>query len=372
MNMPKETLRILQINLNKSEKAHLELLNNLKGDKWDIVLVQEPHTTSFSAIRTPTRFRPVFPGDRGANRSAVRLIIWVSSTLMTRDWKILNIPNTNDITAIQLSSAQGLLTIFNIYNDCTNNNTETALSAYLGAQIDDILPNDQARMIWAGDFNRHHPLWDRDKDVRLFTPRATRAAEKLLDLVAEHSMAMLLPKGIPTLQHMASGRFSRPDNIFGSPALKGSIEKCEVVPQMRPLCMDHFPIETVIRLAQTRTATGATRNFRNVDWEQFRKELTTSLGQIPKPAPIASEAQLEQAAANLTAAIQSIIAVCVKRTKPRPDAKRWWNSDLKEMRKRINRLRSISYRYRALTTHTVHQELRALSNHYGDEIIQAK
>ena len=51
-----KSLRILQINLNKLEKAHLELLNNLKGEKWDVVLVQEPHATAFCAICTPTKF----------------------------------------------------------------------------------------------------------------------------------------------------------------------------------------------------------------------------------------------------------------------------------------------------------------------------
>jgi hypothetical protein len=50
------SLQILQINLNKSEKVHLELLNNLKEKDWDIVLVQESHTTAFSSIRTPTNY----------------------------------------------------------------------------------------------------------------------------------------------------------------------------------------------------------------------------------------------------------------------------------------------------------------------------
>ncbi|KAF8156805.1 hypothetical protein B0H34DRAFT_617735, partial [Crassisporium funariophilum] len=56
-------LRILQINLNKSEKAHLDLLNGLLGTKWDIVLIQEPHVTKFKTIRTPMQFRQVYPAD---------------------------------------------------------------------------------------------------------------------------------------------------------------------------------------------------------------------------------------------------------------------------------------------------------------------
>ena len=38
-------LCILQINLNKSEKAHLDLLNRPLGMWWDVVLLQEPYVT---------------------------------------------------------------------------------------------------------------------------------------------------------------------------------------------------------------------------------------------------------------------------------------------------------------------------------------
>ena len=54
-------------------------------------------------------------------------------------------------------------------------------------------------MIWAEDFNRHHPLWDRDEDTHLFTRQAQRVAEKLIDILAKYDMTMALPKGIPTL-----------------------------------------------------------------------------------------------------------------------------------------------------------------------------
>jgi hypothetical protein len=76
------SLHILQINLNKSEKAHLELINNVKAKDWDIMLVQEPHIIGhFNTIRTPTNFRPVFPDDRGRNDKHVQSLI---SALETR------------------------------------------------------------------------------------------------------------------------------------------------------------------------------------------------------------------------------------------------------------------------------------------------
>ena len=54
-------IRIMQINLNKSERAHLDIINEKVSSKYDIMLIQEPYTTQFNAIRTPANFRPVSP-----------------------------------------------------------------------------------------------------------------------------------------------------------------------------------------------------------------------------------------------------------------------------------------------------------------------
>ena len=62
----------------------------------------------------------------------------------------------------------------------------------------------------------------------------------------------------------------------------------------------------------------------------------------------------------------------VAKTKPRPDAKRWWNGDLRKRKKDLNRLSAQSYRYRALADHPSHAELKAKNTQYGDAIIQAK
>jgi exonuclease III len=166
-------LRILQLNLNKSEKAHLEFANNIKREHWDIVLVQEPHMISkFNVMRTPTNYRPVFPENRGRNDTPVRSVIWISNALDTSSWKIVNVPDTNDLTAIQLKGDYGTLTIFNIYNDCNNPDTEITLNSFIRNHTNLIYRGENSHMIWAGDFNRHHPMWDRDEDTHLFTAQS--------------------------------------------------------------------------------------------------------------------------------------------------------------------------------------------------------
>ena len=365
-------LRLLQINLNKSERAHLDIINERISGKYDIILIQEPYTTQFNAIRTPTNFRPVFPTNRLQSQDQIRSVIWVNKNLDSGSWTTLDVPDTNDITAIQLKGPYGTLSIFNIYNDCNHSRNETLLRRFIQRNTNTILATEHHHMLWAGDFNRHHPLWDNDEDVHLFTQQATRFAEGLIGLLAIYDLEMALPKGIPTLQHMVTKRYSRPDNVFNTAGLTDLIVKCEVDPSFCPPSTDHFPIVTDITLLQKRTVVLPSYNFREVDWDNFRRKLRQKLNTLPNPAAINTSEQLHIVAGQLTLAIQETIQENVTKTKPRPDAKRWWNGDLRRMKKELNRLRTISFRYRAIADHPSHAELRAKSNTYGDAIIQAK
>lgn len=165
-------LRILQINLNKSEKAHLDLLNGPLGTRWDIVLLQEPHVTKFNTIRTLMQFRQVYPTDRYKEGAVVCSVIWVNTEINTKSWKIINVPGTNNITAIQIQGPYGELTIFNVYNSCTHSLTETLLRQHLCDNANDLWQGQDKHMLWCRDFNRHHPLWDREEDTHLFTADA--------------------------------------------------------------------------------------------------------------------------------------------------------------------------------------------------------
>ena len=364
-------LVILQINLNKSEKAHLDIINEKVSEKYDIMLIQESYTTKFNAIRTPPNFRPVHPTNRQPDVQ-VRSVIWVNRRIDTNDWTILEIPGMNDITAIQLKGPYGKLAIFNIYNDCTHSDNQVTLGRYIQRNTNILTRSVNHHMIWAGDFNRHHPLWDRDEDLHLFTRQATRDAEGLISLLADYEMQMILPKGAPTLQHMRSKKYSRPDNVFSTPGLQELISRCEVDPSVRLTSTDHFPIITQILLPQERTNTAPSYNFREADWDEFRTKLKPRLGTTPENPIINNSEQLKVAISDLTQALQDTIQEVVKRSKPRPDAKRWWNGELIKLRKELYRIRTELYNYRAIADHPSHSELKQKSNAYGEAIIKAK
>ena len=118
---PLNRLRILQLNLNKSQKAHLDLINGPLGKDWDVILIQEPYITPLGHIRTPNGFTSISPQDRLLDGSdQTQSIIWVNCKLSSNTWKTMNIPGNNNITAMQISTTDGRITVVNIYNDCTH------------------------------------------------------------------------------------------------------------------------------------------------------------------------------------------------------------------------------------------------------------
>jgi hypothetical protein len=95
-------------------------------------------------------------------------------------------------------------------------------------------------------------------------------------------MEMALPKGIPTLQHMHSKNYSRPDNVFCSTTLQPHVVKCKVEAHLRPPATDHFPILTQIDLPQLRILPDPSFNFRVADWDEFRQTLANKPSTSPR------------------------------------------------------------------------------------------
>jgi hypothetical protein len=365
-------IRILQINLNKSPNAHLDLINSVSGKNWDVILVQEPNITFFANIRTPNQFIPVTPASRFTLQDPVRSVIWISSSISTNTWRVINIPNTNDITAVQMTGTFGCLTIFNIYNASEHNDSIIKLHSFMGSHQEQLCSGPNDFVMWNGDFNRHHPLWDNDEDERLFTDNAIVDADFLISRLAEWNMEMVLPKGIPTLKHMVTKKYSRPDNVFCTDNLTDYVIKCDTLPRLQPPKTDHFPIATTLDLPTEIVTRERSRNYRLAEWTSFSEKLFNELADIPPAQPILTKDQLHKSITDLTQAIQNTIKSEVPLNDPCPHSKRWYNQDLKEMKKNVGKLSNISWKYRALPDHVSHDEYRAAKNKYAEEITSAK
>ncbi|PPR05017.1 hypothetical protein CVT24_010210 [Panaeolus cyanescens] len=338
---------------------------------WDLVLIQEPNINFYNHITTARGFRQVYPNARMRNEKVVRSGIWVNEKISTNMWRALEVEDTADITAVQLSGPHYSLTVFSIYNDCNNSDAEKALGRFMSRNSDTLLGNG-GHVLWGGDFNRHHPLWDNDEDHRLFTSQAISDAERLIQLLAEWNMEMALPKGIRTLEHMRTKNLSRPDNMFCTDHTSHRIIKCDTVPELRPTNTDHLPIGTILDMEKVEITQERRRNFKLTDWDAFNADLTRILSPLDTLSdlltPVAFDHQVDALSSAIGEAIEANTPYCTY-TKY---TKRWWSKELSQMRDQKQKLAWLHAKHASDKDHPVHDEYRKTRNRYGEAILQAK
>ena len=209
-----QCLRIWQQNLNTSHTSQHSLINSTRSNEFDIIALQEPHINSFNNTISSRRYHVLYPSTHLIKPNPkTRAVMLISTSLDTNAWKQLPFPSP-DIVIVQLSGDYGNCTLINIYNDCKNNDTLDTLGKYLDAKIHQIRPTTHDHMIWLGDFNRHHPLWEEERNAHLLTNQHLDHAQPLLELIADYGMIMALPKDTPTLEALATKNWTRPDNVF--------------------------------------------------------------------------------------------------------------------------------------------------------------
>jgi ribonuclease HI len=366
-------LQIWQQNLNKSRAAQEDLINSNIHSDYDIILLQEPYIDSLGNTKATRNWRVIYPTSHLTDTSPPRAVILINKAIDTNQWEQLAIPNTRDIAAIQIRGDFGRISIYDIYNDCHNSDALDSLNVVLSQHnTREGHRNLPEYMMWGGDFNRHHPMWDEARNHHLFTARALRDAEALISLIAENNMAMLLPGGIPTLESMATKNWTRPDNVFGSELLEDKVIYCTTDPRLRGPGTDHVPILTSLDLPIAKTTDPSTYNWRAVEWDTFKEELTVRLTDIPAPGILGTKEEFQGAVRHLTETLQDTIRTTVPQSRPSPYKKRWWSTKLAALKKSKNKLSSTSYKYRAISDHPSHEEHRKIRQQYAKEILTAK
>ena len=224
-------LRIWQQNVHKSKTAHSYIINTANPKDWDIIALQEPWIDNYGNSRGSQYWRVIYPTNfYNEDRTRVQSILLVNTNLSTDSCIPLLIPHS-DITVLHFKGESGYLSVFNIYNEITNNDTLRALDLFYDHNNWLIHPTDSDGVLWLGDFNRHHPMWEDDANEWLFEPEEYIAP--LINLLYKWDMLLALPKGIPTLQTSA-GNWTRPDNVWHCNTPEDPIQWCDTVPAICP------------------------------------------------------------------------------------------------------------------------------------------
>ena len=371
INNPQRPLTIRQQNTNKSLISQLDLLESLKRDDYDICAIQEPYVDFNRKSRANRQWATIYPSTHHSHPDSTRSLLLVNTNILTDSWKQINIQHP-DITAIELKGPFGMIWIINIYNDCNNNSALTQVSQFMRDREQHVGRIAPIHTIWLGDFNRHHPLWDEDRNVHLFTRRNLDLTQPLLEMIGRHNMKMALPLAIPTLRAQNTGNLTRVDNVFCTESLMDALVKCDTDEASRPVKTDHFPIITQIDIYAPQAVWKPRHNFRLTEWPEFIKTLSDDLDNIPIPTEIHDTDTFTHRLNMLNEKIQNAIKLHVKLTKPSPYSKRWWSTDLTKEKKKTLQLGGRAKYHRLVPNHPIHEEYRTQRNHYAEYIREAK
>ena len=205
-------------------------------------------------------------------------------------------------------------------------------------------------MLWLGDFNRHHPIWEEEANEQLFNPDAF--IQPLLTLLYSYDMILALPKGLPTFETTA-GNWTRPDNVWHTNTADDPITCCDVLPVICPPLADHLPIITILNLPLPRSSAPKTLNFCQADWPLVCAKLDQHLRTESPAAPIKSGFEFLNKVDSLVQIISSVLEEEIPETKPSPHVQRWWTKELTDLKKLQNQLSNKRYKLCHVPDHPI-------------------
>ncbi|QRV96882.1 Reverse transcriptase from transposon X-element protein [Ceratobasidium sp. AG-Ba] len=331
---------------------------------WDIILLQEPYFTHLNLAPVSSQWHTIYPTNHLNSELRSRSLTLISKRLSTNEWRVIPF-NSHDVTSIELTTSNGQIRIFNIYNDLKSDETLELIHEHLLE-----IPR-HTSVLLAGDFNRHHPMWDETRNEHLFTESALEAAQNLIELLNRFDLNMILPAEIPTLELSSNKNLSRPDNVFVSSHLTNTVNRCLVVEAPRISCTDHFTIQIELTLTCRQAPKIKRRNFQKADWEKVRSDLAKSLPNVRQP-PILNTDEFDARLDKIMSAMNSVIETHVPLIKESPYAKRWWTPQLKELHTVKSDLHIAARRHKATPTHPLHSLYAKADKDFRDAMRNAK
>ncbi|KNZ72486.1 hypothetical protein J132_02997 [Termitomyces sp. J132] len=347
------------------------MLNTACPEDWDMLAIQEPYLNHLGNTKASSHWRVVYPRDHCCNGSSCsRSVILINANISTDTYLILPVCSM-DITAICLMGNFENLAVFNVYNNCTHNKALTALSSFLSSSLHTFYSPATDHMVWMGDFNRHHPLWELPDNHHLNSSEDN--IWPLLKLLKDHDMDLALPLEMPTLQTTA-GWWTRPDNVWRMLGEFDPLISCTVSPSLCPPITDHLPIVMELELPLHRAMLPPSRDFRLANWDKFNKVLTEKLTLCSPAKLIATEAEFKGKVNNLMAIILEVSNTdeIVLMKMPCPFSKHWWNKDLERLKAQRRHANNLAYRFWDIEDHLARAKAACLSKDMADCIKRSR
>ena len=358
-----KTLQVLQLNVRKQSMVQQSLMNDERLKDFGVLAISEPHVwrndgTVATGPLGHSNWTKMIPTVHHGGRWVVRSMLWIRKDIEAEQ---VPVPSA-DLTAVVLRLPDRSVLVVSVYVE--GNDTE-ALRDTL-CKLHQLIQETRNRIgtrtdvIVAGDFNRHDQLWG-GNDVSL-----TRQgeADPIIDFMSDHSLRSLLPRGTKTWQ--SGNRETTIDLILTSEELASTVVKCTIHETEHG--SDHRAIETTFDVATPERTTEQRLLFKNAPWTAIRARIATALRVVPVGGGVQ-----QQTDRLMTAVLEAVHALTPK-AKPSPYAKRWWTTDLTQLRRIYThwRNRARTQRRAGLILPELEQQAKDAAKEYHDGIRKQK
>src|SRR5882672_6251633 len=189
-------LRIRQQNANKSLIAQTDLLHRTDPMLFDVVAIQEPYLDHFHNTRATQHWHTVYPREHFTDPGKTRSVILMNKTIVVDAWTQVEL-GSSDITAVQIQTRLGEVLMINTYNDNANTNSMRVVARHMRKmerECDVVANSCWPHLLWLGNFNSHHLLWDEPRNSHLFTRASLDRAQEIIEVIASYDLQMGLPR----------------------------------------------------------------------------------------------------------------------------------------------------------------------------------
>ncbi|RKK10846.1 hypothetical protein BFJ65_g14842 [Fusarium oxysporum f. sp. cepae] len=311
-----------RLNVHKKDVVQLSMMNDRDFQDYAVLAVAESYALNIegSVVTTPNSHRnwiKYIPTKRHDMQWPIRSMLWIRSDLEAEQ---VPIPSA-DLTGAILRWPDREVLVVSVYVAGKDEEALRTAMRQLHAAIGSFRNSTGKRtdVILAGDFNRHDQLWGGD-DV---TGRRQGEAGPIIDLMDEHGLLSLLPRGTKTWE--GPGGESTIDLTLASAELADEMVHCGIYPTEHG--SDHRAIQAEFDLAMPERTAEPRLLFKNAPWNAIRERVKEKLSPLPWDGDVQTQTD------RLMDVVLDAIHDLVPRAKPSPYAKRWWTTDLTKLRR---------------------------------------
>ncbi|KAJ6436250.1 reverse transcriptase [Purpureocillium lavendulum] len=317
-----KTLSILQLNVGKREPVQQSLMNDDTLKDYGVLAVSEPYArlADNKVVTSPmwhNNWTKMIPTKRHNALWPIRSMLWVRSDIEAEQLPVASA----DLTAAVLRLPERDVLVVSVYVQGKDAEMLVSAMEMLHGLIRSFRDGTGRRtdVVLVGDFNRHDLLWTGD-DVSVMRQGE---AEPIVDLMNEHGLCSLLPRGTRTWQ--GQDKESTIDLVLTTSELADEMVAC--VPHPTDHGSDHRAIRTTFDVALPERVATPRLLFKNAPWNLIRARVDEGLQPLPKAVDVQTQAD------QLMRVVSEAIHDLTPQAQPSPYAKRWWSGDLTRLRR---------------------------------------